>query len=154
MISAPSRLAPDSLAHGWQVLAVVAICGGIFAGSYGLAQNGWLDAASVFLTAFSATFIKVTLAGRRPRLRSFAASSALFSTLSSDFHAWMTESPLIRKVAIATGYGVAFVTGKWVISLMLTTLANPWLAAGVGAVAASVILSPPLWTALTRKVAG
>lgn len=148
----PPTFIGNQLAHGWQVLATVAICGGIFMIAYAAVQSGLADPVSVFLTAFLATFIKLTWSGKSLKLGYFAASSELLSTLQTDFNKWMLSSPVLRKAAIALVYGLSFLLGKTLITALFVALSSPWLAAGIGALVASAILSPPLVSALMKNV--
>lgn len=144
----------DALPHGWQFLAVLMLGGAVATTSYGLAQMGWLDVAATLLTAWGTAFGRLIFAGRKPPRdgAAFAQTRGMLATALDDARAFLATRAVLAKALLAVASALGFVAARAVVSVGLSAMANPWLAAGAGLIVASLIASPVLWKAMVGTI--
>ena len=137
------------LPHGYQILGVALIGAAVAMAAYGLSEMGLLDVAATFATCFVLTFGRLAFSFKKPSEGSdFAQTGTFISNLAAEYKEFTRTRAVLGKALIALASALLFIALRWTMIVAMGFLANPWLAAALGALIASVIASPILWRAL------
>ncbi|MGP9624320.1 hypothetical protein ACT3S7_15305 [Corynebacterium sp. AOP34-AQ2-28] len=145
------------LPHGYQILGVALIGAAVAMAAYGLSEMGMLDVAATFATCFVLTFGRLAFSFKTPNEGSdFKETRTFINNLVAEYKEFTRTRAVLGKALIALMSALLFIALRWIMIAAMGFLANPWLAAALGALVASAIASPILWRAmggsLTEKV--
>lgn len=140
-----SALPTDRLPHVWQVLATLFAVASTFVLCWYLSQKGLLDLAATGVSFYAVTFLRQlgpSLTRKAPR--EFKRTAGLIDTLREDFTEWMSNRKLLSLALIALVATIAFLTFRYIASVIMVAIASPWLALAVGLALAAAVASPVL----------
>lgn len=125
--------------------------------AYGFSQLGLIDMAATFATCFLLTFGRLAFSFKPPKPEDdFAQTRTFIGNLVREYKEFTRSRAVLGKAIIAVASALLFLACRWVVITGFSFLANPWLAAAVGALVASAVASPVLWRAMkgsmTQKV--
>lgn len=144
----------DSLPHGWQVLAVILLSGGVTALAYGLTEAGLAELASSCLSFygfFVGSRVMAKIASSR-QAQHFKETQEIIGTIWGELQAWLTDRQLLALAIIGVPVTVVFVTVKALISAGLMAFSSVWFAVAAGLIVASFVASPLLFKGLREAV--
>lgn len=144
----------DSLPHGWQVLAVLLLSGGLTAIAYGLTKAGLAELAASFLSFyvfFVGSRVLAKVAASR-EARHFKETQKVVGTVWAELQDWLTDRKILALCIIGVPVTIAFVTLKALVTAGLMAFSSVWFAVGAGLVVASVVASPLLFRAVRDAV--
>lgn len=141
----------------YQIIATLLMCGAIVMVAYALAKNGWMELAATMVTMFLFQLVRLLAVTGMLRLpkntsTSFQGTRGFIRTAYDEFVVWQASSPIWRLAALAAGYTLLFMLGRWLITLSLGVFTNIWIAGAAGAVIASLIIFPSLLGGVLKKL--
>ena len=142
-------------AHGWQVLGTLLGMGGIGAIAYAMAQAGFIDFAATALTMFFFQFVTLmfksgVLQLPEQKANEFTATSGILRTIWQDYQRFQANSPVWRLAMLALGYTVLFMLMRYLLTLAMGIFDNVWVASGLVAFLAALIVAPQMFTKIFR----
>lgn len=138
-----SVLPTDRLPHIWQVIATLLAVASTFVLCWYLSQKGLLDLAATGVSFYAITFLRQlapSLSGKAPR--EFKKTAGLIDTARADFAEWMANRKMLSLAIIALIATIAFLTFRYIASILMVAIASPWLALAVGLALAAAVASP------------
>lgn len=135
----------NALPHIYQILGVFAAAIAVFLFCYGLANNGLLDIAA---TAIS-YFILQLLALMGPKFsqnapREFRQTANALDVFLSELAEWRMNQKLLAKGLLAAFATAGFLVIRYLATLILPLIADPWFAAALGVGITACVISPAL----------
>lgn len=145
------------LPHHYQIIGVALLGAAVAMAAYGFSELGLIDMAATFMTCFLLTFGRLAFAFKPPTEGSdFAQTRTFVGNLVAEYKEFTRTRAVLGKAIIAVASALLFLGCRWLVITGFGFLANPWLAAAIGALVASAVASPVLWRAmkgsLTSKV--
>lgn len=141
----------DSNARLYEILGTLLLCGALGMLAFALAKNGWLEIGATMLTMFLIQLGRMLLQNGLINLpvagqvqSEFTGTAGFIRTAVGEFRAWQAKSPMWRLAALAMGYTLLFMLGRWLVSVGLTVFTNMWIAGAAAALLASIIIAPSL----------
>lgn len=146
-----------SNSHGWQVLGTIVGIGGVGMIAWAISNAGMLDLAATGLTVFGFQFVQLMLKAGLLVLpenggKDFQETRGTLRTAWREFQAFQARSPMWRLAAMAAVYTVCFMIVRLLLTYALGVFENVWIAGGVSALVASVIVAPTLFSNLIKGI--
>lgn len=148
-------LPTDRLSHGWQVLATLLAVASGFTMCWWLSQQGLVDVAATGISFYCVSLIRMLgprLARRAPQ--EFRRTAGLLDMAREDLASWVANRKLLSLAIIAMISTIAFLIGRFIASMIMATIASPWLALAVGLALAAAVASPVLVKSVFKAFKG
>lgn len=144
-------------AHGWQVAGTIIGIGGVGMLAWAMSNAGMLDLAATGLTVFGFQFVGLMLKAGLLVLPEddgpdFRETKGALRTAWREFQAFQARSPIWRLALMAVLYTVGFMIVRLLLTQAMGIFQNVWIAGGISALVASVIVAPTLISNLIKGV--
>ena len=144
-------------AHGWQVAGTIIGIGGVGMLAWALSNAGMLDLAATGLTVFGFQFVGLMLKAGLLVLPEddgpdFRETKGALRTAWREFQAFQARSPIWRLAAMAVIYTIGFMIVRLLLTYAMGIFSNVWIAGGISALVASVIIAPTLISDLVKGI--
>lgn len=144
-------------AHGWQVAGTIIGIGGVGMLAWALSNAGMLDLAATGLTVFGFQFVGLMLKAGLLVLPEddgpdFRETKGALRTAWREFQAFQARSPIWRLAAMAVIYTIGFMIVRLLLTYAMGIFSNVWIAGGISALVASVIIAPTLISNLVKGI--
>lgn len=144
-------------AHGWQVAGTIIGIGGVGMLAWALSNAGMLDLAATGLTVFGFQFVGLMLKAGLLVLPeddgpNFRETKGALRTAWREFQAFQARSPIWRLAAMAVIYTIGFMVVRLLLTYAMGIFSNAWIAGGISALVASVIVAPTLISNLVKGI--
>ena len=131
--------------------------GGVGAIAWAMAQAGFLEFAATGLTMFLVQLVSLMFKSGMLQLpehktTEFTATSGILRTIWQDYQRFQASSPVWRLALLALGYTVVFMLMRFLLTLALGIFENVWVAGGMAALLAALIVAPQMFSKVFRTM--